>query len=66
MLMQFNGQTTVVGVITALISLVYFITERISESRNAIASIRPSVHFHPFYLLHQLTFDLDLLHVTRS
>ena len=38
----------------------------ISESGNAIASVHLSVHLYPLYLLNRLTFDLDLLHVSRS
>ena len=43
------------------------VTDNISESGNAIASVRPSVRqFVILYLLKQLTFDLDLLHVSPS
>ena len=46
-------------------------TDSISESGNAIASVRPSVrpsvYFIPYmYLLNRLAFDLDLLYVSMS
>ena len=53
-----------------------FITDRINAAGNAIANVRssvcppvrPSVRFllFPLYLRNRLTFDLELLHVSRS
>ena len=47
-----------------------FITDRISEGGNAIASVRPSVRpsvrLFPIYLRNRLTADLEHLHVSRS
>ena len=40
------------------------ITARVSESGNAIASVRLSVCLCILYLLNRLTFDADLLHVS--
>ena len=42
------------------------LTDRISESGRAIASIRSSVCPFVSTLLNQLTFDLDVLHVSMT
>ena len=46
--------------------LFYFVTDRISEEGNAIASVRLYVRLFPLYLRNQLAVDLELLHVNRS
>ena len=43
-----------------------FITDRISDGGNAIASVRPSVRLFPLYLRDRLTIELERLHVSRS
>ena len=40
------------------------ITDHMSKGGNAIASLCPSIHLFPVYLLNRLT--VDLLHVSRS
>ena len=41
-------------------------TDRVIESSNAVASVRLSVRLYILRRLNRLTFDFDLLHVSRS